>query len=421
MRVLILHMRYAPDATGTGPLVTQLAEDLARAGEEVRVIASVPHYGRAQVPHGYRFGLVFREQRHGVDLWRTPAFPWGASRALGRGVDYVLFTMLAAIYAVVGARPDAVLCVSPPITVAFSGWIVNLLRRVPMVFNAQDIWPDGLVRMGRLRNPTLIWVFRAFERWTYRVSDRVSVVSQGMRENLVDKGVPAAKVEVIPNWVDLGAIQALEKDESLREEWWLRGKFVVLFAGNLGYAAGLEYVIEAAARLRERNEIEFVLVGEGSAKEALREQCRRLDLPNVQFKPTQPEGRLSRVLATSDLSLVTLRAGMGSLSVPSKTLAYMASSRPILAAVPFNSEVRRMVQEAECGTVIAPEDPDALAAEIQRQSKVGEAELTRAGRRGREYARAHFGRAVVVERYRALLQEVAGGARAASPPTSEAE
>lgn len=421
MNLLLLHMRYAPDATGTGPLVTQLAEDLVRAGHQVRVITTVPHYGRAELPSDYEFGLVFREERNGVELLRTMAFPWAGNKVWGRGLDYGLYTLFASALGMVGGRPDLVLCVSPPITVGFPAWLVKRLYGVPVVFNAQDIWPDGLVEMGRLQSEGVVSLFHAFERWIYRIADRVTVVSAGMKENLLKKGVPEGKVVVVPNWVDLEAVVPLGQDESFRAEWDLDGRFVVLFAGNLGYASSLEFVVETAGMMRGEEDIHFLFVGQGSAKEALLRQCRGLGLDNVSFRPTQAEEDLSRVLATSDVSLVTLRAGMGQLSVPSKTFAYMASGRPIIASVPRDSEIRRLLEGTGTGWLIPPEDPAALAEAIVEAREMGP-ELRRMGDRGRHLVELDFDRQHVIGRIRELLGEMASSSATSSqvrPPIGD--
>jgi colanic acid biosynthesis glycosyl transferase WcaI len=406
MRITIIHMRYLPDLTGTGPLVAELAADLARLGEDVTVITSVPHYGKK--PSAGMSGRRFLGGRReaGVRVVRTLAFPYGSGSVVGRALDYGLYGLFSVAVGLAGLRPDVVLAVAPPLTAGLSGWLVAALRGAPLVFNAQDIWPDGLVRMGKLRNGPLIRGAQRLERLTYRSARRVAVLSEGMRQNLLQKGVPGRKITVIPNWVDLDALRTSDKGNSFRTELGLEDAFVVLFAGNIGFAAGLESVIRAAELLRDEPNLVFLIVGEGSAKPDLMQLAQELDLPNVRFVTSQPPHRLSEVFGAADLSLVTLRSGMGALSVPSKTMAIMASARPVLAAVPPDSEVRRVVVEAQAGRCIAPEDPAAMAAEIIALRN-DQDRLEWFGANGRRYAGAHFGRPEIVSRYHRLLREVA--------------
>lgn len=408
MRVLILHMRYAPDATGTGPLVTQLAQDLASLGEQVSVITAVPHYGRSGVPAEYRQGLFSQKREAGVDVWRTAAFPYWSGRVLGRAIDYLLYTALAFWAGLQADRPDVILAVAPPISVGALGRLLALLRRAPLVFNAQDIWPDGLIQMGRLRSRLAIALFRRLESWIYQVADMVVVVSEGMRQNLLKKGTPDSKVQVVPNWVDLDQIFPVPRDNPFSREHSLGQSFIVLFAGNLGYAANLEILLETAALCRQETDMIFLLVGEGSAKSKLEHAVQERGLDNVRFLPTQPVDRVSEMLGASDLSLVTLRPRMGGLSVPSKTYAYMASGRPILAAVPSDSAIQLLIDQAGCGRNVPADDPTKIARTIVEMKRLGP-ELAEMGRRGRQYAEKNCGREVAVEQYRHLLQSLADG------------
>ncbi len=406
MRVLILHMRYRPDATGTGPLVTELAEDLSAAGEDVTVVTSIPHYGRGEIPSEYRAMLVHKSAESGVKVYRTLSPVPHVGNALGRGLDYAIYTVLASFSAMALGDVDVVLCVAPPITVGFSGWLVGLRRRCPVVFNAQDIWPDGLIKMGRIRNRGLVALFRWTENFVYRISTRITVVSQGMRDNLLAKGVKASRVEVIPNWVDTNRIRPAAPSGSFREEHGLTDRFVVLFAGNIGFASALDSVLDAANLLKDDPRIVFLIVGEGSAKPALLRKAEECELDNVRFLTTQPAEAFPDVLASCDITLVPLLREMGSLSVPSKTLAFMAGGRPVLASVPEDSDVRRILAEAECGTSVAPEDPHALAQAVR--SLAGQQELLKLyGQNARSYVVENYSRSSLTGRYHTLLREVA--------------
>jgi len=405
MRVLILHMRYWPEATGTGPLVTELAEDLATAGENVVVVTSEPHYGLQEIPAEFRGGLIHRTMKSGVTVYRTWAPVAHVGSALGRGLDYAAYTVLASLAAISLGPVDIILCVAPPVTVGFSGWVVSLLRKCPMVFNAQDIWPDGLISMGRIQSRILIAAFGRIERLVYRASSRITVVSEEMRQNVMSKGVAAGRVEVIPNWVDTERVHPVEGPNPFRNELGLDGSFVVLFAGNVGYAAGLDSVLAAAGLLRSERRMCFLIVGEGSAKADLLRAAEREGLTNVRFLPTQPSEVFSSLLGAGDVGLVPLREGMGALSVPSKAYAIMAGGRPILAAVPTDSDVRRLVAEAGCGVCVPAEDPQALAAAVLRMASEPD-KLKEYGRSARSYVVERYSRAIMTSRYRKLLGEV---------------
>jgi len=406
MKILILHMRFDPDLTGTGPLVTDLAVDLAAYGDEVTVVTSMPHYGRQDVPAEYRGRLLHRSNFHGVDVWRTFVYVPTNPSGFHRSINYLSYTFMSVIAGILSGRQDAILCVNPPITVGFSGWLVSMVRSAPMVFNVQDVWPDCLVIIGQVRNPLLIPIFQYLEKFIYRVSTRVTVLSEGMKQKLMGKGVREDKVVVIPNWANVDHIRPVPKENDFRETYDLNGRFLVMFAGNLGYNAVLDTVLDAANLLQYDTRIRFLIVGEGNAKAGLMERAQALKLTNVQFLPTQPKEVLPEMLGAADVSLVTLNHQLGQLNVPSKTYSIMASGRPVLAAVPEDSEIARLLREGDCGVWVPPENPQALAQAIQELSQQPEL-LHRYGANGRHYVVDHFDRHVLTRRYHQLLHQIA--------------
>jgi colanic acid biosynthesis glycosyl transferase WcaI len=260
--------------------------------------------------------------------------------------------------------------------------------------------------MGRLRSKPLISVLKAIEKFVYRKADRIFVVSDSMKQNIIDKGVRSEKLAVIPNWVDAEFITPVERMNPFRIDQGLEDLFLVLFAGNVGYAAGLRNVLEAAKRVASNPRVFFLIVGEGSAKRGLRAYADELGLQNVRFLTTQPRELLPQLLGSADLSLVTLRTGMGSLSVPSKSYAIMASARPILAAVPEDSAVRDLIHRGDCGLWVQPDDPESIAQAIL--SVVDQPDRLEAmGQRGRVLAEKEFARPIGTTRYRELLRDLA--------------
>src|SRR5262245_48227720 len=289
MRIMILHMRFHPDLTGTGPLVSDLASDLVELGNEVTVISSMPHYGRHEIPSEYRRKLLHRSEYKGVDLWRTFVHVPKSQSGFKRAINYLSYTLMSIIAGLLARKPDVILCVNPPITVGFSGWLLSLARRAPLIFNVQDVWPDCLVIIDQLRSRLLIRIFKHLEKFIYRASARVTVLSEGMKENLARKGVPSGKIAVIPNWANIESIRPVARENSFRTAQGLNGEFVVMFAGNLGFIAMLDRVLDAAKLLEDDSHIQFLIVGEGNAKAGLISRANELGLKNVKFLPTQPK------------------------------------------------------------------------------------------------------------------------------------
>jgi colanic acid biosynthesis glycosyl transferase WcaI len=407
MRILILHMRFHPDLTGTGPLVTDLATHLAAMGDQVTVITSMPHYGRRNVHSKYRGRLFYRENFQGVDVWRTFVYVPPNSKGFYRGINYLSYTFMSIIAGLFSDPADVILCVNPPITVGFSGWLVSLAHRSPMINNIQDIWPDCIAIIGQLRNKLLFRIFQYLEKFIYKASARLILLSDGMKQNILSKGVNKNKIAIIPNWADVDFIRPLPKNNGFRKAHGLNNNFVVMFAGNLGFISVLDTVLDAANLLQKDSRIQFVIVGEGNAKPALVKRASALKLNNVRFLSTQPKAVLPEMLAAADISLVTLDRRLGQLNVPSKTYNIMAGSRPVLAAVPENSEIARLVKEADCGVCVPPEDPKSMARAIKDMLSRPEA-LERYGKNGRKYVSENYSRDKLIRRYRELLHEVSG-------------
>ena len=277
----------------------------------------------------------------------------------------------------------------------------------------QDIYPDVAVLMGMVRNPRLIALFRRLELFVYRKAARITVISDGAKRNLLAKGVPDSKIEVIPNWVDIMHLRPVTADNEFRRGLGLQGQRTVMFAGNIGLIAGLETVLEAAAALRCRSDIRFLIVGEGNAKAALLARAQKMDLPNVTFLPTQPREMLSEVLGAADLHLVTLKRQMSTTSVPSKSYGIMASGRPMVAAVDPGSEVCRLVAEANAGVCVPPERPQQLAQAIEALCDAPERRRV-LGENARSYVVRYYAKEMLTERYAFTLSSVSGTAGLAS-------
>jgi colanic acid biosynthesis glycosyl transferase WcaI len=375
-------------------------------GDEVTVITSMPHYGRKQVASKYLGRAIHREKMNGVNVWRTLVYVPPNHKGFYRSINYLSYTFMSIASGILAKGVDVILCVNPPITVGFSGWLLSLSKRSPMVLNIQDVWPDCIAIIGQLRSRWLYRFFRHLEKFLYERAHRVTVLSEGMRQNLEGKGVKSSKIAVIPNWADLDTVTPMEKNNGFRSMNGLEGKFVTMFAGNIGFISVLDTVLDAAKILKNRSDTLFLIIGEGNAKASLMKKADDMALANVRFISTQPPEVLPQMLAAADVSLVTLDHRLGRLNVPSKAYNIMASGRPVLASVPSDSEIARLVEEAECGVTVPPEDPPALAdAILKMQSEPNE--LERFGRNGREYVVKHYSKDKIIRQYRELLHEVA--------------
>jgi colanic acid biosynthesis glycosyl transferase WcaI len=415
MRILVLCPHFEPDTAPTGTVMTRIARGLTDRGHELHVVTSLPWYRHHAVEEGWGGKLVRHDDRPWGRITRLHPFPTDKADIPARAAAFGAFTAEAAVAAALSRRrPDVVLAMSPPLTLGLAGAAVARLRRAPFVFNIQDVFPDAAVETGNLTNPRAIAAASRLERWSYQAADAVTVLSDDLRDNVVAKLAGhrrggADKVRVIPNFVDTTAITPGPVDGDHRRELGLVGKTVVLYAGNVGFSQSLDLVLEAARRLRDRRpDVAFLINGGGSARASLEEAVAAEGLPNVVFGDFQPIERLPDVLATGDIHLVPLKAGLAKASVPSKLYSILAAGRPVLAAVDEGTEVARTVEAAGAGLAVPPDDPDAFCTGLDALLDEPD-ERVAMGERGRRFVEGWASPDAVAGSYEALFEELARG------------
>ena len=406
MRILFLSTYFRPESATNAILMTLLAEELVALGHDVSVITGMPHYDANRIWDKYRGKFWVKEQHGSIPLTRVYLYlPSKKSNVVGRLLSYLTFNLLSTCAGLFAAKFDLLFVPSPPLTNGVCASLLSRLRRVPFVYNVQDIYPDVAVRLGILTNPRLICVFERMERFVYTRAAAVSVISGSFRRNLLAKGVPESKIATIPNFVDTSFVTPLPRNNAFRKEQGWGEKFVVLFAGNVGLSQGLETVLEAAGHLRDFPDILFAIVGSGTTKQGLVDKAEEMQLTNVHFLPLQPYERVPELYSAADIGLVPLRKGLTEDSVPSKLWTIMGVARPVLAGVDKTSDTYAVVQEANAGVCVPPEDPEALAEAIRTlyQDPEGAAEM---GRRGRAHVEAHYTSVSVARQYEALFTKL---------------
>ena len=366
MKLAVLCPHFAPDAAPTGEVISRIVHELALRGHQLHIISALPWYVHHRVEPEWVGRPVQIERTDWGSITRVNPFPTDKTSIAQRAAGFVAFSALAGLSGLRGGRVDGVLAMSPPLTLGLTGWGVHLVRRGPLVFNIQDVFPDVAVELGAIRNTRVIAAARALERFTYHRSSAVTVLSEDLRANLLAKVAPSHrhKIRVIPNFVDTDAIQPCDRMTAYRQELGIGEETVVLYAGNVGLSQSLELLAGAARELRNDPSVVFVVNGGGSGLEPLKAQTK--DLPNVRFAPYQPRERLAEVLASGDIHLVPLKKGLAASSVPSKTYSILAAGRPLLASVDAGTEVARVVTESRCGLAVAPEDPAAFLAGLRQ-------------------------------------------------------
>lgn len=410
LRIAVLCPHFAPDTAPTGEVITRIVTELAALGHELHVITALPWYREHKIEAGWEGKFVRRERTPWGSITRVQPFPGDDKRNLvRRAAGFAGFSALAGLTSLRGGRVDAVIAMSPPLTMGLTGWGTHLVRRGPLVFNIQDVFPDAAVETGAITNRRIIAVARWLERVSYHRAAAITVLSDDLRDNVAAKVKAShrARVHVIPNFVDTEFIRPADRMTRLRAELGIGDEPVVLYAGNVGFSQSLEMVVDAA---RSFPQATFLINGDGAARTTLEE--RAAGLVNVRFSGYQPKERVPEVLATGDIHLVPLKLGLGRVSVPSKTYSILAAGRPVLAAIDPGTEVPRMLAASGGGIAVPPDDVAAFDAGL-RQLLAEPAAAAAMGAAGRTWVLGAASPRAVAVAYEQLIRSLGSPHRSA--------
>lgn len=398
-RVLILSQWFDPEPTLKGLV---FARELVRRGYQVEVVTGFPNYPGGKIYPGYRMKLLQRETIDGVEVTRLPLFPSHDQSALKRILNYATFAFSALIYGLFGARKaDVIYAYHPPLTVGVVAGLLRIFRRIPVVYDIQDMWPDTLRATGMLSNKFALGVVGAVCNWVYRRVDQIVVLSPGFKKMLCERGVPESKIEVIYNWAD--EVQLRAPTVALADDLLSPDRFRILFAGNQGKAQALDSVLDSAALLQSRcPKAQFIMLGGGVESQRLKVRADEMGLSNVLFLPPVPMQEVGAYLSAADVLLVHLRKDhLFSITIPSKTQAYMAVSKPILMAV--NGDAADLVRQSGGGIVAESEDPHSLAEAVEKFAMMSPDELAHLAAQSGKFYKKNLSLEAGVDRFSTLF------------------
>lgn len=405
MRILILTEAFPPETKSASTLFFELAESLVNDGNEVEVITRHPRYNVAE---GTKLSsLPAEEHLSGIKVYRRQVPSLARDIPLVRGLEHFIIAWLFFWKGLWVDKFDALLIYSPPLPLGVAGILLGKLKKKPVVVNIQDLYPQTVIDLKLLTNPFLIKVSRWMESFIYRKADRLTVHSEGNRQYLIGKNARAEKVKVVPNWVDTEAIKPGPRSNDFSRKYQLDGNYVISFAGVMGFAQGLEVVIEAADILKDKKDIIFVLVGDGIKRPELEKLAQGMGLKNILFVPTQPFNIYPQILQASDICLATLGRELMTPVVPGKMLSIMAAGRPVLASLPLNGDAPKIIEESQCGIAVEASNPEMLAQAILKLYN-NRLLAEGMGRRGREAAEKYFSRKSCVKAYEELFNGLQG-------------
>ncbi len=400
MKVLTFCAYFEPEIAASMYLTTNIFEDAANAGIEVDLFAPTPTRG-VDKETIQKFKKIKYEERCGgkLKIHRFAMMQEG-NGTIGRALRYILLN-LAFVWKGLWTKSDVMFIDSTPPTQGFMAAFLKKIKRIPVVYNLQDIFPDSLVHTGISTEKSLAFrIGQWMEQVTYRNADKIIVISEDFKRNIMRKGVPEGKIEVVYNWVDENAVTYVSRDRNpLFDQYHLsRDKFYVAYSGNIGLTQNMELLVKAAEKLKSNEDIGFILVGDGAYRQELESLIEQHELKNITLIPFQPYEVISNVFSLGDVGMIISKAGVANNSVPSKTWSYMAAERPLLTSFDLDSELVDIVQKNQCGICVEPDNVEQLTTAIL--DLMHKQDVRRVyGKHGREFIDANLTRNAGTSRY----------------------
>lgn len=406
-RLLYMTQYYATRDQPGASRHYQHIQALMRHGYQVTLITSYVKNRLRIIPHEYRHAKIAVEREGDLTLYKTYAYPNYGSDFRTRMLNYLTFMFYAIVAGLRAPACDLVLASSPSLFVGVAGYMLSRLRRAPFIFEVRDLWPETAIVMGVLRSPALIKMATRLARFLYRRAECVIAVTEGIRQGILQAGILASKIVLVPNGVDddLFAALSAERAAEIRREFGWGDRFVALYAGTLARSDGLHAIVRTAAALSDYRDLLIVFLGDGEVKSELVRLAEELRLSNVMFIPSQPKRRVPDFITAADACLMPTKSdAFFHMHLPNKLFDYMAGARPVIAAVP-PGETQALVERAEAGLVVPPEDEINLAAALLDLRDNPETRR-RYGHNGRHYVMEHYLRSHLAARLTAALDGV---------------
>lgn len=402
MKVIVPFSYYYPEQCAGLSIIDDILRACAKDGIESLLYVPTP---TRNVPKGATWEKDLLLEGDKMHVHRFSMFSEGKNPVL-RALRY-LFIEIAYTYALLCKDYDVIFLDSTPPIQGLKLPLVKLFRKKPVVYNAQDIFPESMVGAGLARKGSLLWkIGCCVSNITYKYSNKIIVISEDFKQTLINKGVPAEKILVVYNWVDEKLVIPIEKkDNPLYNEFGLdREKFRVVYAGNLGNAQNIEVIINTAARLKENEQIEFVIFGSRGLENDIKKRIASEALQNIKMFPLQPSHKVSFVYSLGDICIVSCKAGFGGSAMPSKTWSILSTARPVLANFD-EGELKHTLEENDLGIFTKADDVDAMVTAILKASK-HRIRCDEMGRKGRAYIESYLTKSKNTKKYVEVIKSV---------------
>lgn len=354
MKILFISDNFLPEVNAPATRTHQHCREWVKQGAEVTVITCVPNFPRGKVYEGYKNKLYQVEEIDGIRVIRVWSYIAANTGFYKRTMDFVSFAFMA-FWVGLFRKTDVIIATSPQFFTAIGGYFLGLFKRKPWIMEVRDLWPESIKAVGAMKEGRVYNFLERLELFLYRKAAKVVVVTDKFKENLTSRGIPADKIEVVKNGVILDEYIPQAKNAPLRQKLGLDDKFVLTYLGTHGMAHGLDFVLESAAKIKENDDVHFLLIGDGAEKSKLIGIKEKLNLSNVTLHPPVPKTEVHEYISASDVALVCLKKSDTFKSViPSKIFENAAMQCPILLGV--EGESKDIIESYHAGTCFEPEN-----------------------------------------------------------------
>ena len=401
---------YTPERTASSALIEDRLAAFVASNITVEVYTPTPCRGiTAKERAQYKSKEYIREVKYGGRLVINRFSLYSESKnPILRALRYTFFCFIQAYKCLKIKNGDAIYIGSTPPINGLLAAFLKKIKRLPMVYNLQDIFPDSLACAGLVKCGGVLWkIGRIIENTTYRNADRIIVISDDFKKNIMAKGVPEEKIVVVYNWVDENAVVPIAKDENiLYDELCInREKFTVVYAGNFGHAQNIDVTIATAERLKDVDDIQFLMFGTGGLVEDYKKIAQEKGLKNMYFFPLQPVEKVSQVYSIGDLGIVACKKGLGKGAFPSKTWSIMSAGTPVIANYDDDTDLERLIKDNGIGVFSAADDSEQMAERIMEMYYNREL-CAEYGRNARQYILDNVSKEKSTQKYVDVIKEV---------------
>jgi colanic acid biosynthesis glycosyl transferase WcaI len=398
MRILYISQYFPPEAGATQTRAYEMAKTWVSLGHNVTMLTEFPNHPSGIISASYKGKFIERTELEGIDVVRVWVRASPLKTFINRMLFYLTFMVNASIAGLISTHRefDFLYATSPPLFVGVAALFICFFKRIPMAFEVRDLWPESAVALGELKNQRVILTATRLEELCYRKATQIIVVTHGIYDRLIKRGISEKKLYYVPNGanLDLFTFNPYER-ERIRHEMGLENKFIAIYAGIHGLAQGLETVLETARYMESNSLVHFILIGDGPKKAEIVSLARSYNLPNITLLPEKPREQIPAYLSAADVALAPLKkVDIFKGALPSKIFDAWACERPVILSI--DGEARELVEKINGGVYVPPEEPKILAETIQSLMNSPGARQSM-GKNGLKYTYEHHSRAALAE------------------------